>query len=443
MALFMAALEQTIVAPALPSIGQQFGNPVLLPWVATAYLLAVTVASPIFGTLADTMGRQRAVYLALGLFLAGAFGSAVVESMQMLVATRAVQGIGGGGLVSLPFVIVADTVPIHYRPRYGALISTLFAVASIGGPPIGGILTEFLHWRFIFWLNLPIGFLALAMLLMQPPQSHPLERRSLDVMGALMLVCAVSSAIVLVDGLTAGRGKATLLAGLAITAVVAGGGLVWRLRTAPDPLVPMRVLAEPTVRLCAVGFVGLHGTNIGFSLYLPFYYQHVLDMAPAEAGVAVLGFLGGIAFGSYVPALMLARNPRYKGLMVGFAAVALCGAVSMIVVLAAGGGLIAVELASVVMGLGLGGLYPTLMVVAQNASGKADMGATTGVVSFSRAVGGVCGVALMGMIAGAIGLTTGTIDGLPIWMLAAVPTGLTMLCLIAMSLLPARALGDR
>jgi len=442
LALFMAALEQTIVAPALPAIGRTLDNAHLLPWVATAYLLAVTIASPLFGALADSLGRRPSLYLALGLFLAGSLGAALAAHMPALIAARILQGAGAGGLVSLPFVVVADTVPIRERIRYGALISTLFAIASIGGPPVGGYITEFMHWRLGFWINLPIGAIVLLALILQPPAQQKLTPRRLDVTGALLLSATVASAILLIETITVPEASGPTMATLAAILLLGVIGLTRRLRRASNPLIPLRVLTEPTIRRCAIAFVGLHGANLGLTLFLPFYYQNQMGMTASDSGLALLGFVGGIAVGAYVPARVLSRNPRYKPVMLTAAAIAFGGALATMGSLALNGiPLIVIELTTIIMGLGLGGLYPTLMIVSQNAAGKSDIGATTGVLGFCRAFGGVIGVALTGMVATAIGLMGGP-SLLPIWALAVVPGGMALLSLAALITLPSRALGD-
>jgi MFS family permease len=444
LALFMAALEQTIVGPALPEIGRSLGDLHLLPWVATAYLLAATATGPIFGALADSIGRRPALMAALALFMAGSLGAALAPNMAMLVAARVLQGAGAGGLVSLPFVVVADKVPITRRAAYSAMISTLYAVASLGGPPLGGALTQYSHWSLIFWINLPLGALAVLVLVAQrlPPRQRP--PKSIDLLGAAMLLVASTSSIMTIE-FTAGadgpRGYALITAAIA---VLFWAGFAWRLRTARSPLIATSILTEPTILLCTFGLLCTQGAYLGLSLYLPFYYQHELGLDAVQSGTALIGFVGGVAAGAYVPARILARDPRYKRPSVIAAIVSFVGAIGVIIVLAAPPSLPAMITATVLMGLGIGGLYPTFTIATQNAAGREQIGGATGLLSFTRSMGGAIGVAATGMIASAAGLTGAAVHGslLPVWMLGAVAAGLLLMCLAAMLLLPPRRLQD-
>lgn len=447
LALFMAALEQTIVGPAMGHITADLGGGSLLPWVATAYLLAATASAPILGAIADLNGRRLALFACVGLFLAGSVAAALASSLPMLVIARIIQGAGAGGLASLPFVVIADKVPMHRRATYSAYVSTIYAVASILGPVAGGFLSDFVHWTAIFWINVPIALLvivAIAWLFEAEPNRQ--SRRSIDFPGALLLIGGTVSAVLWLNAVTGTETAGLnplLLAGIAI---LFWAGFTWRMLRAKAPLVPLHILTDRTILLCALGLLCCQGSNVGMAVYLPLYYQSVFDLSASEAGFAILGLLGGIMSGAYIPPQLLRLDPRYKRLVVSAAAFALCGALALTAVLALMPTLVGVEIASVALGLGIGAAYPIFTLATQNATSPERMGAAIGVLGFMRAMGGTIGVAMVGAVAVASGLTqTAGMDPtmparIPMWTISLVAAGLLAVCLLALSMLPPRSL---
>ena len=442
LALFMGALEQSIVGPALPSIGRSLGDAYLVPWIATAFLLAATAMGPIFGAFADNAGRRPALIVALILFVLGSVGSALAPNMTVIIAARAVQGLGAGGLVSLPYIVIGDRVPMSRRATFSAFISPLYAIANLGGPPLGGLLTQYVHWSLIFWINLPLGLTVFAVVLAQSPEDRQDGRSSSDIIGALLLLCASTATIQTLELAANADGTSLIPIAAAILAVAGWSGFIWRMRTARSPLVPVSILVEPTIFLCTLGLLCTHGANLGLAIYLPFYFQQVLGMDVAASGVALLGFVGALALGAYIPAAVLGRTRRYKAMSVSAAIVAVIGAVTVMVALKSTTSLIIIELAIALMGFGVGGLYPTFTIATQNAASRTQIGAATGLLGFTRSMGGAIGVTATGMIAGAAGLT-GSIARLPVWLLAGVSCLLLIVCLFAMLLLPVRRLDDQ
>ena len=198
-AMLLAALDQSIVTPAMPTIGGQLGDAQYLPWIVTAYLLTATAVAPLYGKISDIYGRRATFYAALGLFLAGSLIAALAPSMFVLIAARAVQGVGGGGLFALTQIVIGDMLPPRERGRYSAWISGMWAIASIAGPLLGGTLAE-LHWSLIFWLNLPLG--VLAMIVIDKPLRKlvvPRHAHKLDAPGAILLVLATSTLLLLLN----------------------------------------------------------------------------------------------------------------------------------------------------------------------------------------------------------------------------------------------------
>ena len=293
LAMFLSALEQTIVAPALPTIGRTLGDVENLSWVASAYLLANTAAVPLFGKLSDIYGRRRMLLLTTLVFVAGSVACALAPNMPSLIAARALQGIGGGGILPIAYTVIGDMVSPRERPRYQANTSIMFLAAGILGPVLGGVLTDYVHWTMIFWINLPLGVLALwltdRVLRKLPRNERP---HQLDIPGAVLMVGAALSLMLAVSW---GGTRYGWVSG-PIFGLLAGSLLLWglfalRVATAPEPFVPVAILREPIVTAVATaGFFGV-GTMIGLSIFLPLYFQLVLGFTPSGSGTALIVFL--------------------------------------------------------------------------------------------------------------------------------------------------------
>jgi len=435
-ALFMAALEQTIIGPILGDVLADLGSGPLVPWIATGFLIASTVAAPIIGALADLRGRRQALLLANGLFVAGSVLCALAPSLAVLVAGRILQGAGAGGLMALPFVIITDRVPMARRPAFSAYISTVFAVAGLAGPLAGGLLAETLGWRAAFWINLPAG-LAVAWAVMSATAPRAATRgRQIDWIGALLLLCATVPGVLALEGL-GGGGVPVLPAFLLALAFAAGfGARMWR---AGDPLIPMSVLTNRAVLLLSLSLAATQGANIGLAVYLPLYFQHVHGFTAAAAGSALLALIGGVMVATYATPRVLRRWPDYQPLMAGAsgAGVILSALLALVLARAATPGpVIAAEFG---LGLSIGTLYPMYNLVVPLAAGRAATGAAFGVLAFLRSLGGTLGVTLSGLVAVAAGLTgrTGT---LPVWLLALVPVGMMAIGFLATLFLPRQRL---
>ena len=250
LAMFLGALDQTIVATALPTIGRNFGDLEQLSWVVTAYLLTATAVTPLYGKLADIHGRRPLMLIAIALFVLGSVACAMAASMTMLVLARALQGLGGGGLMALAQTIIADIVSPRERGRYQGYIGAVFAASSIGGPVVGGFLTEHLNWSLIFWINLPLGLAALGMtsaVLKRVPFIP--EKHQLDYLGALLMIVA---AVALLFALSLGGVRyewiSAPIGGLVAVSVIFWGFFVWRLTAVREPFLPLNVLGNPIVR---------------------------------------------------------------------------------------------------------------------------------------------------------------------------------------------------
>jgi EmrB/QacA subfamily drug resistance transporter len=399
LSMFLSALEQTIVAPALPTIGRTLGDVENLSWVVSAYLLANTVAVPLFGKLSDIYGRRRMMLIATLFFLAGSVACALAPNMPVLIAARALQGIGGGGILPIAHTVIGDMVSPRERPRYQSYTSIMFLAASVLGPVLGGVLTDYVHWTMIFWINLPLGALALWMTdraLKKLPRNDRPHR--LDIPGAALMVGA---ALALMLAMSWGGTRYGWASG-PILALLVGSSLLWglfalRVMTAPEPFIPLAILREPIVATIAIaGFFSV-GVIIGLSIFLPLYFELVLGFTPTGSGIALIVFLAAATIGSFIAGRLMVRMTRYRRVpLVGLAL-----GIAMLVAFAAkpaGLSLMEVCVLLTVGGAGLGQMYPVTTTIVQNTVEPHQLGIATGALNFARQLGGAIIVAAFGAV---------------------------------------------
>jgi EmrB/QacA subfamily drug resistance transporter len=399
-AMFLAAADQTILASALPTIASALGGLADLSWVVVAYLLAATVAAPLYGHLGDHFGRQRMLLGALAIFTGASVACALAPSILWLTVARAIQGLGGGGLMTLAQALIGEHVPPRERGRFAGYFAIVFALASTSGPVMGAYLTEQFTWRAVFAVNLPLGIVAaiLAMRVRQsplPPRPAPFR---LDVVGALLFTV---STVTLLFALTSGGHRfawvswplATLLATAAAGFALL---LAWERRVA-DPVIPVRFLAIPAiVRSDAVVFC-FAAALFPTILYLPLYLQLGRGLGVGTSGLLLLPITLAMVIASAVTGRLVSRT----GQVTIFPQCGLGVASLSLLALAAG---IDAAPTTVVMGLtlltgaGLGMVMPPMQVTVQHAAGSASLGAATASISLSRALGGAIGVALVGAV---------------------------------------------
>jgi MFS family permease len=398
LAMFLSALEQTIVAPALPTIGSKLGDIGNLPWVAAAYLLGATAATPLFGKLSDIHGRRRILLTGVSIFIAGSAACALAPTMGALIAARAFQGIGGGSILPISQAIIADLVSPRERAAYQAQSSVIFMTAGVAGPLLGGVLTDRLHWSLIFWINLPMGALALLMCdralrrLPRHDRPHPL-----DWIGASIMVAA---ALTLMLAMTWGGSRfpwrswpiGVLLTGSAVLWLA----FAWRIVTAPEPFVPLKVLSDRTVTGAVIASFFSIGTITGLSFFMPLYLELSLRATALTSGIVLIAFMIGITLGALAAGAGLARYRHYKWIPLGGLLVAV-GALST---LAANIKLPFAAVAAVLLllGSGIGPMYPVTTVLVHNAVPAHQTGVATGSLNFFRLLGGTIVVAGFGAI---------------------------------------------
>ena len=398
-ALALAALDQTIVVTALPTIAADLGSAETLSWVVTAYLLTSTATAPLYGKFSDIRGRRTALFLSMGLFIAGSVACALAPTMTALVVARAFQGIGAGGLIAIPMTIVGDVVPPRERGRYQAYIAGVYATASLAGPVIGGSLAEYLHWSLIFWINLPIAgvaFLIAGPAMAKMPANH--TPHTLDLLGAVLLVATTSTLLLALtwSGNRFGWGASETV-GLFTASGVAGLLFAWRLGAAVEPIIPVRVLGNPVVAAGVGASFFTMGVFIGLTMAIPLYFEIVRGFSASGAGFAVIPFMIATTAGAMASGRLMARTGRYKRLPLfglAFAAVVLAALSATFQALSD----VALSLVLGLVSLGLGTVLPVSTVAVQNAVPVTEMGTVTALNSFCRQLGGAFLVALFGAI---------------------------------------------
>ena len=409
LAMFLGALDQTIVATALPTIGRHFGDLGDLSWVVTAYLLTGTASIPLYGKLSDIHGRRGLMLVAIALFIAGSLACALAPSMTALVFARALQGSGGGGLMALSQTIIADIVSPRERGRYQGYIAAVFATSSVGGPVLGGFLTQHIDWSLIFWINLPLGLAALAIssnVLKRVPY-HPRKHR-LDLIGALLMV---SAAVALLLALSWGGRRFDWLS-WQIAALLIGSALLWglfalRLGRAAEPFLPLAVLGHPVVRAAALAGACGMATLVGMTIFAPLYFETVLHLSASESGMALIPLMASTVTFSTICGRLMVHLKHYKWMPLVGIVCSILGLAALAIwptelATAAVLGLLALT------GAGVGAVFPISTVCMQNAVTAHQMGVATGAANFFRALASALLVAVLGAIVlGGLGGVTG------------------------------------
>lgn len=398
--MFGAALDQTLVAAALPAVAQSLGGVERLSWVVVAYLVATTVAAPVHGRLGDAFGRRRMLLVALGLYGVGAVLCALAPSLDALLLARLVQGFGGGGLISLSVALIGEVVPPRERGRFQALIAAVFACASALGPVLGGVMAEFLGWRSVFLLQPPLALAAAWLAIRRLGGAAPGQPRGFvfDWPGLGLFVLFVAPALLALDlarrldgGALLGALGCAALAGLALA-------LLWRWeKRAPDPLLPLGVLGEPSVWRANLLSALVAGAFVGCIAFLPIYFVAVRGLGPAEAGLALLPLAATAAFGAMIAGRLLVRTGR----TMRWPAIGLSLSAGMLGVVALGIGALPLGWLAALLGvvsLGFGTSFPMVQVTVQSAVGRERLGSATASVQFTRALGSATGTALLGAV---------------------------------------------
>ncbi|GHD29551.1 MFS transporter [Streptomyces galbus] len=396
--MLLAALDQTIVSTALPTIVSDLGGLEHLSWVVTAYLLASTAATPLWGKLGDQYGRKKLFQAAILIFLVGSALCGMAQDMPQLIAFRAVQGLGGGGLMVLSMAIVGDIVPPRERGRYQGLFGAVFGATSVLGPLLGGLFTEHLSWRWVFYINLPVGVVALAVIATVLHIPRKGTRHVIDYLGTF-LIAALATCLVLVaslGGTTWAWGSAQI-AGLIALAVVLAVAFVAVERRAAEPVLPLKLFRVRTFTLSAVISFIIGFAMFGAMTYLPTFLQVVRGVSPTMSGVHMLPMVFGMLLSSTVSGQIVSRTGRWKVFPLTGTAVTTVGLL-LLHQLDERSSTAEMSACFFVFGLGLGLVMQVLVLIVQNAVSYEDLGVATSGATFFRSIGASFGVAIFGTV---------------------------------------------
>jgi EmrB/QacA subfamily drug resistance transporter len=396
--MLLAALDQTIVATALPTIVGDLGGLNHLSWVVTAYLLASTCSTPLYGKLGDLYGRKIVFQTAIVIFLVGSIFSGLSQTMGQLIAFRAVQGLGAGGILSLSMAIVGDILSPRERGKYQAYGMSVFSFASVAGPAIGGLLTEHLSWRWCFYVNMPVGVIALTVTSIVLRLPFNKVRHRIDYLGAALLVSGVV-AILLVTvwgGGQYGWGSPQLLVTLGAGVVLLSVFFAHEARTV-EPIIPLRLFRNAVFRSTSTAGFVIGASLLGTVVYLPLFLQLVTGTSPVLSGLLLVPQMGGMMLSGVFVGKMVARTGRYKRFPV-IGASLLPIAVFMLSTMNEHTPRLESSLYMFLLGSSMGLVMPVLLIALQNAVEKRDLGTATGLNMFFRSIGSAFGVAIFGAV---------------------------------------------
>ena len=396
--LLLASLDQTIVSTALPTIVGDLGGLQHLSWVVTAYLLSSTIVTPLYGKLGDLYGRKTVLQTAIVIFLIGSALCGLAQSMTQLICFRAVQGLGAGGLIVVTLAVVGDLVPPRNRARYQGYFGGVFGVSTVIGPLLGGFFVDNLSWRWIFYVNIPIGAAALAVIGVAFHQPRARVRHSLDIAGAGLLAVALSSIVLFTSlGGTTWAWSSPKIVALIVISILSVPAFAYVESRAKEPILPLSLFRNRTFTVAnTVGFI------VGFALfgavtYLPLYLQVTKGATPTRSGLQLTPLMVGLLIASITSGRMISRYGRYRTFPI-VGTVVITVAMVLLAQLQVGTSLWIATLDSLVLGVGLGLVMQVLILAVQNSVDPSMMGVATSGATLFRQIGGSIGVAVMGSI---------------------------------------------
>jgi EmrB/QacA subfamily drug resistance transporter len=396
--MLLASLDQTIVSTALPTIVEDLGGLQHISWVVTAYLLAVTCVTPLYGKLGDQFGRKVVLQAALLIFLAGSALCGLANGMTELIAFRAIQGLGGGGLMVSAQAAIGDVVPPSERGKWSGLFGAVFGVSSVAGPLIGGFLTSSVSWRWIFYVNLPLGAIALVVLAITLPSRTERVRHAIDAAGTTFLAVALASLVLLTTlGGTSYAWGSAFIVGLGVLSVAAIVLFRWAESRAAEPILPPHLFRNRVfVMTSVIGFV------VGFALFgsltfLPLFMQNIRGATPTESGLQLLPLMAGLLATSILSGQIITRTGRYRAWPIAGTAVATAGLLLLSELDKDTSGL-TTALYMLVLGAGLGMVMQVLVLAVQNAVAYEELGVATSGATLFRSIGGSLGTAVLGAV---------------------------------------------
>jgi len=412
LAVFLAALDQTIVATALPTIAAELRGADHLSWVVSAYLLTATVSMPIYGKLGDLYGRRALLTIATSIFTAASVLCALADGMGQLIAARALHGLGAGGLLTLAQATIGEVVAPRERGKYQAYFAAVFASSSVGGPLVGGLFVDFLTWRWVFWINLPLGLAALA-LCRYALRHLPVHRRKarIDYIGAVLLTGGIGALLLLVAW------AGNLFAWTSLPALGLGAGALillalfalWE-RRAPDPLLPLQLFSNPVFRAAGAIIFFAVMAMLGSIAFLPLYLQLAAGASASSAGLLLIPMTLAVVVGSTISGRVMMRTGRYKILPIAGMSLATAGYGAFALTASAYSEALHIGVMAAI-GAGIGMVFPVVTISVQNSVPPRDIGTATSANGLARSLGGAIGVAIVGaLLAGAIAHIIGAVQ---------------------------------
>ena len=396
LAMFLASLDQTIVATSLSTMANELNGWRLMSWVVSAYLVASTVTTPIYGRLSDLYGRRPILSVSIAFFVGASVLCALSQTMPQLIGARILQGIGGGGLRSVAQAAIADVIPPRERGRYQGYFSSAMAAANVLGPVLGGFFADYLSWHWIFWINLPFGAAALFLCnrnLRRLPK--PRRKPVIDWLGAVLILASTTPILIALGGAEAaaswGRVQVLLPLGLGLLFLV--GLIVWE-SEARDPIIPLRLFGNRIFAVANLITFTMSMVMIAMIILVPLEFELAAGMSPNEAGIRLIPMTGGTVLGSFITGQLVSHTGHYRIFpILGAAAMTiLCAAIAE----AGLGRLWPLDsVLTALLGISFGLQLPSVVVPVQNALDLADAGVGLSVVMFFRLIGGACGVALL------------------------------------------------
>jgi len=396
--MFLAAVDQTIVATALPAIAGTLGEVERVSWIVVSYLMATTIAAPVYGRLGDALGRKRLLFFALAVFMIASVACAAAPTLLWLTAARVLQGFGGGGLMTLSQALIGESVPPRERGRYQGYLASIFMVSSTFGPVAGGWLTQHYGWHSVFLVNLPLGVLAALLATRLPNRMPPRSRLRFDWLGLVLFAGFVVALLLALErGQRISYAAVPAMAGLVAVAAVSLWLLLRQERRTNMPLIPVSLLRMPAIwRADAMGAC-VGATIVSCVTFMPIYLQVVRGAAPGRVGLLLLPLTAGIAFGSLLTGRMIART----GKTAVFPSFGLISVTGCLLFLALGAGLLPtawLPAVFLVLSMSLGTTMPVVQTTVQMVAGPKNLGAASASVQFSRSIGAALGTALVGAV---------------------------------------------
>ncbi|MHB1089719.1 MAG: MDR family MFS transporter [Ilumatobacteraceae bacterium] len=392
--LFLAGLDSSIVSVAMPTIAGTLGGFSKLAWVSTAYIVTTAMAIPLLGKLSDIFGRRRLYLMSVVVFLVGSVLCGVAQNIDQLIAFRALQGIGGGGIGTITFAIIAELVTPRERGKYVGFLISAYALSSVTGPLIGGWIVENMSWRWIFLVNMPIGAIALAITGSTLRMKFYRIDAKVDIRGAILLSLTILGLFAVLQFGGSWGWLSVRILGVALVTAIVLAAFVREERRAVEPMVPLRLLRDRVVLVCSI-VAFLAGTALfGVSLYFSVYFQNVQFISPTRAGLRTLPIIVGILVSSTIIGRLISRTGKYRIFPIIGTFVTTLGIVVIGIGFRLSSEYLMIATAMGLIGLGMGATLPAISIAAQNAVQIRDLGITTALTTFFRTLGGAVALAL-------------------------------------------------